>query len=494
MRFNINKFVSKKNYENLSLLFILLIILFFIYYLINSRRININIGLLYTSEGGSMAVNEIQLLQTVKRSVKIFNESQNKYYINTIEFNPKSDTELYKKGAEILLTEYDLTMVIGVWRSIDRKAVKPIFEKHNNLLNYVVQYEGNECSKNILYYGACPNQQIDIGIEYSIKNISNNIILIGSDYVFPRTANSIMKKYIQNYNSRLLMEKYVALDETQFDSICDELINLLETNKKCVILNTINGDSNFHFFNQLHKKFKSIPKYKDVVRSDLLPIVSFSIGEGDLTQVPIEEIYGDIHIWNYSQNDKSYDTFLNTKMETNNKVLNNLLLSFKQSKNIEGDPNYHAFLSVLFFCDFLLDYKGVNFDSKTLRDNYILYKNKKILTNTGFLKLNDNNHLDNPVLILKINEDKRYETIYRTPIEITPNPWFDKFSNIKYECNNKLEFLGEKYIQNENFNNNFNNINNTKIKVNQNINLLDNYQSLDYNTDNIFNNSFYSLF
>ena len=428
------------------LLFVIGIIVFFM-----RKRTPINIGILYTTSGGSMASNEVECYKTTKNAIDTFNMNQNRYVINTVEFNPQSDTELYKKGAEQLLTQNDLTMVIGVWRSIDRKAVLPIFESHNNLLNYAVQYEGYECSKNVLYFGACPNQQINIGIEYAIKNISPNIILIGSDYIFPRTANDIMKKYIEEYGSNLLLEKYVALDAdvSVFDSICDNILNLCKGKDNCVIMNTINGDANKSFFHTLNQKFKADTNNKEYIRSSKIPIISFSISANELQTMDIEDVYGDYHIWNYSQDDTSYNTFLETTMKNNNETLNKMLESFKNEPVVKGDPGYHSFLSVYFFCHFLLNNNLKSYDSKSIREQYMNYKNQRVLTHTGYLRQNYNNHLDNPVFILKINLDKRYDTIYRTPVEINPNPWYDRFSPVKYNCNNQYAFLGNKFIESE---------------------------------------------
>jgi len=427
----------------LIIIFVIILLGIIIFSLIK-KKINIDVGLVYTTSGGSMAPYEKELYTMVNDKINIFNKNQNKYKINIKSYNPESNTEKYVSGTEKIIIDYNPALIIGVWRSIDRKSVLPIVEKYNNLLCYAVQYEGQECSKNVLYFGACTNQQIDIGIEYAIKNISKNIILIGSDYVFPRTANDIMKKYITNYNANLIMEKYVSLDETDFSSICDEILN---QSNNCIIINTINGDSNKYFFKTLNMKFKSKPENKEKLRSNSFPVMSFSIPESDLQLYDIGDIYGDFHIWNYSQTDHSFDTFLHTEMVNNNRVLNKLITSFIKSDKIIGDPEYHSFLIVLFFCSFLLDYNENNYSPEYIRSKFLKYR-QKVMTPTGFLKINQNNHLDNVVYILRILETGRYQTIYRSPVEIKPNPWYSKFDNIRHECNNFYDFMGIKYIDN----------------------------------------------
>ena len=98
---------------------------------------------------------------------------------------------------------------------------------------------------------------------------------------------------------------------------------------------------------------------------------------------------------------------------------------------------------MLFFINFLNVYNG-KINSKLVRDGFINYLDK-ILTPTGYLSIGVNNHVSQPVYILKIDDTKRFKTIYKTPIEIYPNPWFDKFNDIHYECNIN-NYMGRKYI------------------------------------------------
>ena len=64
------------------------------------------------------------------------------------------------------------------------------------MLFYPVQYEGNECSKNVVYSGACPNQQSTPAIEWLLGKEGGEkkrFYLEASDYVYPRTANYVIK-------------------------------------------------------------------------------------------------------------------------------------------------------------------------------------------------------------------------------------------------------------------------------------------------------------
>lgn len=435
----------KQNPKNILYLLVIILVIFFIkQYFDKYFRHRVKVGVLFTTEGGPMAINEKRLYDIVINTINLYNNSQDKIYLETYSYNPKSSTDLYVDGSKYLIDK-DVSLVFGVWRSADRKAVLPVFEKQNNLLCYSVQYEGLECSKNILYFGACPNQQINIGIEYGIKNISKNIVLIGSDYVFPRTANEIMKDYIKNMNAKLLDEIYVDMTETNFDSIVEKFVSLSK-DEKILIVNTINGDSNKYFFESLYNEFKKNKENEDVILSSRFPVMSFSLTENDIQDYKTEWIYDQYFIWNYSQNDISYDTFLEHNYKQNNEISNKLIKNFKSLNYIIDDPTYHAFLSVLFFTDFLNNYNG-SYESNEIRKQYLNYFNVKQLTPTGHLSILSNNHLEQPSYILKTNINKRFESIYQTPIEIKPNPWFNRFSNKEYSCNNK-SFLGSHYLEN----------------------------------------------
>ena len=157
-----NKYINKKNIIYFLLLLIIILIIFLI--INNIHKHKIKVGILFTTSVGAMAINEKRLYDITNETIDLYNNSQKKIYLEKYTYSPESTEETYIKGAEYLLNK-DLSLVFGCWRSADRKAVLPIFEKNDNLLCYPVQYEGNECSKNILYFGACPNQQINIGIE-----------------------------------------------------------------------------------------------------------------------------------------------------------------------------------------------------------------------------------------------------------------------------------------------------------------------------------------
>ena len=83
---------------------------------------------------------------------------------------------------------------------MSRKSVLPVFEELNGLLFYPVQYEGEELSKNVFYTGAAPNQQAIPAVEYLMSKDgggAKRFVLLGTDYVYPRTTNKILRAFLQ---------------------------------------------------------------------------------------------------------------------------------------------------------------------------------------------------------------------------------------------------------------------------------------------------------
>jgi urea transport system substrate-binding protein len=171
-----------------------------------------------------------------------------------------------------------------------QKATKLIEEdkRFHNLLWYPVQFEGNECSPNIMYSGAQPNQQALPALTWAEQKGYKSYFLLGSDYVYPRTANLVLKKHIAHDGMTLAGEEYVPLGGTDFSSIIAEI----QQSKPDIIINTLNGDSNVSFFKQMAAAG---------LTPDKLPVMSFSIAEPEAKAMGPSLLAGSYTSWNYFQ-------------------------------------------------------------------------------------------------------------------------------------------------------------------------------------------------
>ena len=98
-----------------------------------------------------------------------------------------SQPQRFAQMTEKLIGTDGVCTIVGCRTSASRKAVRPLVEKHDNLLLYPMQFEGLEESPNIVYLGAAPNQQMLPAIDYMVGiKRKRRLFLIGSDYVFPQ--------------------------------------------------------------------------------------------------------------------------------------------------------------------------------------------------------------------------------------------------------------------------------------------------------------------
>ncbi len=230
----------------------------------NARPV-IKVGILH-SLSGTMALNEAKLVDVLRMAVEQANAAGgiDGQQLEASVVDCRSDAAYCAQQAERLITEEKVSVLFGCWTSTCRKALKPVVEKHQHLLFYPVQYEGMEISPNIIYTGAAPNQQIIPGVNWALEKLGKRVYLVGSDYVYPRMANIIIKDLLAAQGGVLVGERYLPLGESSMDALVADIAR----QRPQVVLNTLNGDSNAYFFAALEKAGLSD-----------LPLVSFGVAE-----------------------------------------------------------------------------------------------------------------------------------------------------------------------------------------------------------------------
>lgn len=249
----------------------------------------IKVGILH-SLSGTMSISETSLRDAEMMAIEEINASGGVLgqKIEPVVEDGASDWPTFAEKARKLLEQDKVATIFGCWTSASRKAVLPVVEKHNGLLWYPVQYEGLESSPNIFYTGAAPNQQIVPAVEWLLKQGKKRFFLLGSDYVFPRTANQIIKAQLQAQGGTVVGEEYTPLGHTDYST----LINKIKATKPEVIFNTLNGDSNVAFFKQLQSAG---------ISAEDIPTMSVSIAEEEIRGIGAEYVEGHYAAWNYFQ-------------------------------------------------------------------------------------------------------------------------------------------------------------------------------------------------
>jgi urea transport system substrate-binding protein len=237
-----------------------------------------------------MAPSEAPLVDAVLLAVEEANASGglNGQQIEMITADCRSDAAYCAQQAEKLITEDGVQALFGCWTSACRKAVKTVVEKHHHLFFYPAQYEGLEQSPDIIYTGAAPNQQFIPMALWALQQKGKRFYLIGSDYIFPRTANLMVKDVLLAKGAQLLGERYVPLGATDMSAIVQEI----SAQHPDFVLNTLTGDSNRHFFRAMREAG---------ISAGQVPVFSTGIAEGELAAIGADLVAGHYAARNYFQ-------------------------------------------------------------------------------------------------------------------------------------------------------------------------------------------------
>ena len=200
----------------------------------------IKVGVLFSLTGTTGIIEE-SLNKATLLAIEEINASGgiNGMEIEAVVEDPASDPATFSEKARKLVLGDKCVSVFGSYTSASRKAVLPVFEKRNNLYWYPTLYEGRECSKNVIYTGAVPNQQQDEFIPWLVQNFGKKFYLIGSNYIYPKEENNYCKKLLAELGGEVVNEEYVPLGHSEFSSV----INKIKSTEPDVIFSTVVGDS-----------------------------------------------------------------------------------------------------------------------------------------------------------------------------------------------------------------------------------------------------------
>jgi urea transport system substrate-binding protein len=362
---------------------------------------NIKVGSL-NSLSGTMAISEVTVRDSIKLAVDEINAKGGVLgkQVQIVGEDGASDPAVFAQKAEKLIKNDCVAAVFGGWTSSSRKAMLPVFESNNALLYYPVQYEGLESSKNIFYTGATTNQQIVPALDFLKEKGITSLYLVGSDYVFPQTANRIIKAYAAANGIEIKGEDYTPLGSTDFSTI----VNKVRSSNAGAVFNTLNGDSNVAFFKEYTNAGLTPQK---------MPVVSVSIAEEEVQGIGAQNIAGQLTAWNY------YQTL-------DNPVNKAFVKAFKDKygqNRVTSDPMEAAYVSVYLWKNTVE--KGKSFDVKAIQDNaggVTFDAPEGLVTIDG-----ENHHITKTARIGEIRPDGLIYTIWESPGPITPDPYLKSY-------------------------------------------------------------------
>ncbi|SRX81721.1 amino acid ABC transporter substrate-binding protein [Rhodococcus jostii RHA1] [Mycolicibacterium parafortuitum] len=361
----------------------------------------IKVGAL-NSLSGTMAISEVTVRNAIDLAVEQINADGGVLgkQIQLVGEDGASEPTVFAEKAEKLISSDCVAAVFGGWTSSSRKAMLPVFESANSLLYYPVQYEGLEASPNIFYTGATTNQQIVPALDYLKEKGVKSLYLVGSDYVFPQTANRIIKAYAEANGIEIKGEDYTPLGSTDFSTI----INKVRTADADAVFNTLNGDSNVAFFRE----------YKNVgLTPQDMPVVSVSIAEEEVGGIGVQNIDGQLTAWDYYQ---TIDTPVN----------NEFVKAYKDKFGADkptSDPMEAAYVSVFLWKNTVE--KAGSFDVKAIQDNadgVTFEAPEGLVTIDG-----ENHHITKTARIGEIRPDGLIYTVWESPGPIEPDPFLKSY-------------------------------------------------------------------
>ncbi len=374
----------------------------------------IKIGVLH-SLTGTMSFSERDLVDAVTLAVEQINASGGVLDrpLKMVVADGASNWGHFASEADRLLSEEHVPVIFGCWTSACRKAVKPVVEKHNNLLFYPLQYEGLEQSPNIVYTGAAPNQQIVPSIQWALENLGKRVYLVGSDYIFPYAANMIIKDLLKQHQVEPLGESYLPLGSTNIATVISEIRKL----KPDLILNTINGDTNIAFFSALQPL-------------DKIKVLSYSIAEPEVKRIGIELLVGHYAAWNYFQSINSADNL-------------KFVAAFKQrfgQDRLVNDPMEAAYTGV-----YLWAQSARTAGSVAPTNIRSVLGQQSLKAPEGIVSIDaTSQHLWRTVRIGQVQENGQFKIVWSTETPVRPVPfpsyrskdeWIERLDAVKKEGN-----------------------------------------------------------
>jgi urea transport system substrate-binding protein len=379
-----------------------------------AQQKTVKVGILH-SLSGTMAISETVLKDTVLMAIEEINAKGGVMgaKIEPVIVDPASNWPLFAEKARQLLTQDKVAVVFGCWTSVSRKSVLPVFEELNGLLFYPVQYEGEEISKNVFYTGAAPNQQAIPAVEYLMSKDGGGAkrwYLLGTDYVYPRTTNKILRAFLKSKGvaEKDIEEVYTPFGHADYQTIVAN-IKKFSAGGKTAVVSTINGDSNVPFYKELGNQG---------LKATDVPVVAFSVGEEELRGVDTKPLVGHLAAWNY---------FMSIKAPANDEFTKKWA-AYAKAKNIAGhkdkpltnDPMEATYIGIYMWKQAVEKAKSFDVDKVSAAMGGQTFTAPSGITSTMDAK---NHHLHKAVFIGEVKADGQFNVVWKTKGPIKAQPW-----------------------------------------------------------------------
>jgi urea transport system substrate-binding protein len=373
----------------------------------------IKVGILH-SLSGTMAISETSLKDVALMTIDEINAHGGVLgkKLEPVVVDPASNWPLFAEKARELISKDKVAVVFGCWTSVSRKSVLPVFKELNSLLFYPVQYEGEELEKNVFYTGAAPNQQAIPAVEYLMSKDgggARRFVLLGTDYVYPRTTNKILRAFLKSKGVKDsdIMEVYTPFGHSDYQTIVAN-IKKFSAEGKTAVVSTINGDSNVPFYKELGNAG---------LKATQVPVVAFSVGEEELRGVDTKPLVGHLAAWNYFESVKNP---VNAEFVKKWRAYAKAHHLPNAGTAVTNDPMEATYVGIHMWK------QAVEKAGSTDTDKVIAAMGgQAVKAPSGFTLTMDatNHHLHKPVMIGEIRADGQFNVVWKTKQPVRAQPW-----------------------------------------------------------------------
>jgi ABC-type branched-subunit amino acid transport system substrate-binding protein len=246
------------------------------------------VGVLFSQSGFMAVIEETQLRGTLL-AIEEINAAGgvNGRELVPVTYDPASESAAFGHYAKRLIVEDKVSTIFGCYTSSSRKAVLPVVERLNGLLWYPTLYEGFEYSPNVIYTGAAPNQNSVVLCRFLMDRYGKRFYFVGSDYVYPRESNRIMRELIRSHGGDVVGETYLDLRAQKRDFL--PVIRDIRRARPDVIFSTVVGDSTVHLYQSCADAgfdTKVMPIASLTTTEAEIRAMGFDVGEGHITAAP----------------------------------------------------------------------------------------------------------------------------------------------------------------------------------------------------------------
>ena len=260
----------------------------------------VKLGCLFSSSG-TMANLEGRLNYVARMAADEINASGGVLgrQVEIVVTNPASDWPTYAQIGRQLLQEQKVAALFGCWTSVSRKSVLPVVEQNDGLLYYPLHFEGEENSKNVVYLNSPPSSSVLPAVDYLMGSEgvgAKRFFMLGSDYVWPRTINKILKGYwaTKGITAASWQENYVPFGFSNFQNLVNQIRSFASAGGgQPIVVLTVVGSSIPDFLREY---------VNQGVKPTDIPVLGLDMVEADLEGLKTEGLVGTLNCWAYLQN------------------------------------------------------------------------------------------------------------------------------------------------------------------------------------------------